>query len=401
MALWLAAAGCEVVAAPQEKGDEGAEQVAATTLPAPVAPRSPSEDQGKEPPNPEAETIDAASGPADGGQARTWASGVKPLAAARPPGHTLHERAVMPDRAYANSSLISVRRLVYRVHYLVPKSFRETRTLVRPPAGELTVDVSNDRLRARFFGSTWPVQEGTEIRLRRDTLGVYAFDGNGGRQLSPGQLAMWFEGRGTPGVRATVRVRRETGRIAPGPGELVCALLAEWTGQPRDSVMRRCVSGGLPPWFAFGPWRAELTAVVPLELPASQMRGDELSPPDLKDPNAVRAVLASNELALIRPLRPLSADLSAPHTLPEGSAEPGDGGSATRPILRLVNEADARALVFAAGIPLAWIDAHSEGDVVGLQPGRHMVGALRAFGTLAITRRPVEVPGTLALGARR
>lgn len=397
MALWLAASGCNVVADPR---NEGAEQAAATSLPAPVAPRSPPEGQAKDAPTPEAETIDAAGDRTDGGQTRTWASDVKPLPAPRRSGRALNERAVMPDRAYANRSLITVRRLVYRVHYLVPKSFRETRTLVRPPAGELTVDVSNDRLRARFFGPTWPVPEGAEIRLRRDTLGVYAFDSNGGRQLSPGQLAMWFEGRGTPGVRATARVRRETGRVAPGPGELVCALLAEWTGQPRDSVMRRCVSGGLPPWFAFGPWRAELTAVVPLELPASQMRGDELSPPDLKESNAVRSVLAGNELALIRPLRPASAEFSARHPLSQALGEPADDEATRQPILHLVNETDARALVFAAGIPLVWIDAHSEGDVVGLQQGRHTVGALRAFGTLAITRRPVEVPGTLTLRAR-
>ncbi len=316
----------------------------------------------------------------------TWATAVKP--ASPPTAVTVkpHERAVIPDRAYSGSSRIAVRRLVYRVHFLVPKTFREHRTLVRPPAGELTLDVSNDRLRARFAGPAWPVQEGTEVRLRRDTLGVYVFDGGGGRQLSPGQLALWFEGRGKPGLQSTVRVRRETGRVAPGPGELVCALLAEWTGQPRDAVMRRCSHGALPPWFAFGPWRAELTAVVPMELPASQMRGDELDPPTLPAPSTTRAVLAATEVGQIQPLR-VTAD-SPPLRATSAPSHTG---------LRVINQSDSRALVCAAGIPVAWVDAHHEGVIEGLQVGRHMVGALRPFGGLAGTRRPVEIPGLMTL----
>jgi len=297
----------------------------------------------------------------------------------------IHERAVMPDRAYSGSSLIAVRRLVYRVHFLVPKTFREHRTLVRPPAGELTIDVSNDRLRARFSGPAWPVHEGSQVRLRRDTLGVYVFDGSGGRQLSPGQLALWFEGRGTPGVHASVRVRRETGRIAPGPGELVCALLAEWTNQPRDAVMRRCSNGALPPWFAFGPWRAELTAVVPMEVPASLMRGDELDPPALPPAPNLRPVLAGSEVSAIRPLAATDADL---HDIASAIGTTS---------LRVVNQTDSRALMCAAGIPIAWIDGNSEGVVTDLKAGRHMIGALRPFGGLGLTRRPLAVPGEVTL----
>jgi hypothetical protein len=318
--------------------------------------------------------------------APSWASAVKALPDDEVHGPVQHERAVIPDRAYSGGSRISVRRLVYRVYFVVPKTFRENRTLVKPPAGELTVDVSNDRLRARFSGPAWPVQDGTQVRLRRDTLGVYVFDGNGGRQLSPGQLALWFEGRGTPGVQVNVRVRRETSRATPGPGELVCALLAEWTGQPREAVMRRCSHGALPPGFAFGPWRAELTAIVPMELPASQMRGDELDPPTLPTPETTRMVLASGEVHQIEIVRFAS---DPPVTTP---LDPEASGS-----LRVVNESDSRALVCAAGIPLAWVDPHQEGRIEGLRPGRHMIGALRAFGALAGTRRPVEIPGTVTL----
>lgn len=318
-----------------------------------------------------------------------WANAVHSRAETSRSTRLPHERAVMPDRAYSGSSLIAVRRLVYRVHFLVPKTFREHRTLVRPPAGELTVDVSNDRLRARFSGPAWPVHEGAQVRLRRDALGVYVFDGSGGRQLSPGQLALWFEGRGTPGVQANIRVRRETGRIAPGPGELVCALLAEWAGQPRDAVMRRCSNGALPPWFAFGPWRAELTAVVPMEMPASEMRGDELDPPTLLSAPSTRPVLASTELAEIHPM---------PSTKDDVRADPPLRGPAS---LRVINQAESRALVCAAGIPVAWIDGHSEGVVTGFAPGRHMIGALRPFGGLALTRRPVDIPGDVTLRGPR
>lgn len=335
---------------------------------------------------PTAETTDDSS-PTE--PAIAWASDVHTLnESERAPKGPSHERAVIPDRAYASNTLIAVRRLVYRVHFLVPKSFREHRTLVRPPAGELTLDVSNDRLRAHFTGPAWPLREGTQVRLRRDTLGVYVFDGSGGRQLSPGQLALWFEGRGSPrATHASVRVRRETGKVAPGPGELVCALLAEWTGQARDNVMRRCIHGALPPGFAFGPWRAELTAVVPMELPASQMRADELDPPTLPRPTNIRPVLASHEMAQIQPLR----------------AQPGDVPSDTPPgedtTLTITNHNDARALVCAAGVPVAWIDGNTEGVIHGLATGRHMIGALRAFGGLSLTRRAVQVPGELTLRA--
>jgi hypothetical protein len=92
-------------------------------------------------------------------------------------------------------------------------------------------------------------------------------------------------------------------------------------------------------------------------------------------------------------IRPLPA--TTPEQANDASTNEGPAG------LRIVNEAESRALVCAAGIPVAWIDAHTEGVVTGFAPGRHMIGALRPFGGLGLTRRPIEIPGHVTLRAAR
>ena len=187
--------------------------------------------------------------------------------------------AVIGDRSEASDELVTARRLVYRVGFVVPPGFRGRRSPVNPSAAELEVDLSRDRLRARFVGPGWPVEHGSEVRLRADVPGVYLFDGDGGRSLGPGELASWFEGRAS-GSRSRVRVRRESAKRTAGPSEPICLLLAEWTAQAREDIARRCSGGSIPPGFAFGPWRGELTAMVPLQLPRSALRADHVDGPD-------------------------------------------------------------------------------------------------------------------------
>ena len=104
----------------------------------------------------------------------------------------VHE-AFVADGDYDAPTPEAARRVVYRVTLWVPRSLGVADDDVPSPTAELFVDVSQDRLRARFAGS-WPVPAGSEVRLRRDEPGVYVFDGEGGRSLGPGQLAQWFEG---------------------------------------------------------------------------------------------------------------------------------------------------------------------------------------------------------------
>src|SRR5262249_39123587 len=149
-----------------------------------------------------------------------------------------------------------------------------------PSPGELHIDVSEDRLRARFTGAAWPIDDGSEVRLRADTPGVYLFDGSGGRPLGPGHLGSWFMGdEGAQFSRVPITLRLDPGPIAEGPSELIGALLAEWTGQPRGELERQCGGGMVPQGFRFGAWIADLTAIVPMTLPRSVLRADAANPP--------------------------------------------------------------------------------------------------------------------------
>jgi hypothetical protein len=291
----------------------------------------------------------------------------------------------MSDASEDSSAPIPVTRLVYRVNFVVPPAFRERHMPLTPPAGELHVDVSIDRLRARFVGPGWPVQEGARVRLRSDVPGVYLFDGAGGRPLAPGRLAAWFEGRPTGRVRSRVRVRREFGRrkqAKVAESEPLCSLLAEWTNQPREDVERRCAGGALPPGFRFGPWSAELTAIVPMRLPRYAMRADHVDAPEPIAPVHGHAMLDRLGLAGIEPV-------AAP---PEGT-QPGP--------LRLVNRTDTRAVVVAQGAPVAWVDAGARFDLEGLSPGTYRIGALRPLGVLRMAPRRIQVPGEFIIGGGR
>lgn len=291
-------------------------------------------------------------------------------------------RAPDVDAAYDSDDMEPVRRLIYRVSFLVPPAFRQRQRLLGAHRGELQLDVGKHRLRARFLGPGWPVAEGSEVRLRDEVDGVYAFDGAGGRFLAPGRMASWFEGHTDGRSRSRIRVRRDYKPIPnPGPGQLVCSLLAEWTGQRRDLLAGRCRGNLLPPGFRFGPWSADLTAVVPMELPRRQLRADELEPP--RRPPAGEGRFLITKAARER----LSGAV--------------DAGVAAGPssVLTVHNRTPARVVLMIEGVPAAIVDARSSVPLQGLSPGTYRIGVMRPFGVFVRAAMPVEVPGEIVLGA--
>ena len=329
--------------------------------------------------------------PAEGG----WAHKVGPLVSASQAADAAQrkiEPATLLDPDYASSELIGVRRVVYRLTIHVPAQLRPAKPQVSAPAGELLLDVGDQRLRARFVGPSWPVDEGSEVRLRGDVPGVYLFDADGGRPLSPGQLSTWFEGY-SPGMRTRSELlihKDYNPGPSEGPGDLLCAFLAEWTGNPRDEVLRRC-TGFLPPGFRFGVWNAELTAIVQTSVPRYELRGDAADPPRLwprrPDPQLIETAAVSR----IKPL-PLRPRAEPPARTPEPPA--AQSGSERQPLI-LDNRTPARLVAVVQGVPLGWVNAYTRVRFYGLAEGLYEVGALRTATGAIQASGLVGVPGEL------
>jgi hypothetical protein len=303
-------------------------------------------------------------------------------APARSPASAEIHAAVMSDDGEDTEEPVLAGRLVYRVNFALPASFRDKRAAVVAPAGELHVDLSRSRLRARFVGPGWPVPEGSELRLRADLPGLYLFDADGGRSLGAGQLASWFEGQtGARPAATRAAVRRDWGPRAEGPlaGDMMCALLAEWSNQPRESLAYRCEPDALPPGFRVGPWSAELTAVVPLQLPRHSLRADDKEPP--------------RTLPVRRPTSALLEPTPLAQLVPSHASEGPAGAS-----LVVENRSSSRVLIIAQGVPAGWIDAGSTLPIVGFAPGWYRIGAVRPLGILRMPPKLIRVPGQLTIG---
>lgn len=302
-------------------------------------------------------------------------------------------REVLPaaavDGAYDSDEEIESRRFVYRVHLDVPSVLGEPGGEVETAAAELFVDVSAERVRARFEGPGWPALG--EARLRGDSPGGYVFDAEGGRPLLPGELAAWFEG-GPPRAGPILMVRRDPalrGATDPGPGMLLCALLAEWSGESRDGVMRRCATGA-PLSFRVGFWRGERMADVTVQAPRRELRADHEAGPEPTPYVSSGTFLEATALAR---LSPHTADVPAP----------ADDGLGPRPTegLEVVNQSDARILVIADGVAIGWVDAGATGAFHGLVPGVHDIAAMRPLGAVVMRPREVVLPGRTILRAPR
>lgn len=289
--------------------------------------------------------------------------------------------APLEDEAWAGNEPVEARRLVYRVHLYVPPVLGEAPPTIPDAAAELFVDASEERLRARFVGPGWPVEAGSQVRLRRGEPGVYVFDARGGRSLPPGELAEWFQGGPAGRDPALVRVRRPPPQENPGTGDIVCALLAEWSGQERETLMRRC-GDGPPAMFRLGPWWAERTADVPVELPRAALRADHLGPPRRIAETESRAFMEPALLGRLEPERARGED-----------EEPSD--DAPPEGIRVRNDSSTRIVVTAHGLPIGWVDPDAEGHFVGLVRGKHVIAAMRPLGQLAYRPRGVHVPASI------
>jgi hypothetical protein len=289
------------------------------------------------------------------------------------------------DRDYRGDELVEVMRLVYRVTFRVPPMLGDVPDTMARPTTELHLDVSADRLRARFAGPGWPVVPGSEVRLRRDLGGVYIFDGEGGRPAGPGMLAQWFQGgpltrRQTPAVG----IRRAPSAEQNAPGDLICALIAEWSGRPRTDLERRCGEGGAPLAFRIGAWRAERTAEVPVELERRALRADHHDAPPALPAATSRAFMEESVLARI----------------PRGRRWRRRGGEEHPPAdatLHVDNQGATRVVVTVGGVPVGWVDRGATGRFEGFIPGQHVVAAMRPLGHLALHPRARSFPAEVRI----
>jgi hypothetical protein len=346
---------------------------------------------GREEPEPKVRLASERLGADADEKAPSWATEAgKSLAKGMQLGAAGHvQPATAADRTYESNEPVPIRRVVYRFGIDVPAGLREAHPPLLATSGELHLDVAEDRLRARFLGPAWPIDEGTELRLRSDMPGVYLFDGAGGRPLPRNHLASWFLGdEGAQFRRTPLIIRRDSGPTAEGPAELVCALLAEWTGAPREETMRQCSGGALPLGFRFGIWAADLTAIVPMSVPRSQLRADAVGLPRAFNAARVRPLRDAREIAKLAPLSARKYPELAPF-------EAGPPGSAT---LRVVNHGSTRALVVVSGVPIGWLQPEAAGEFSGFNPGYYRVAWLRPYAQSAPLPAPFLIPGELSFG---
>ncbi len=312
-------------------------------------------------------------------------AGETPVVAPRPEPEPPPRRRVAPafrrDRDYAQAVPVLARRLVYRVVLGVPKSLGTGHDDIARQAAELAIDVSADRLRARFETGAWPVPLGSELRLRVDAQGSYVFDGEGGRPLGPGQLANWFEG-GPLRITPRVVVRMPDEELQDGPGRLVCRLIAEWAGAKPDPIVRRCGRGGAPRFFRIGLWRAERTADVLVEVPARALRADHLDPPPPAAAAEAGEFLSAASFGRLRRVR-------------GDRAEPAEDPP-TRGLL-VSNAGRTRLIVTSRGTQIGWLAPGARHHFREVPAGVHRIGGMRPFGLQAARSRPVAVPGRVSL----
>jgi hypothetical protein len=308
--------------------------------------------------------------------------------------------ATATDRQFDSDEPVTVRRLVYRATIELPPGVRASHAPVLPSPSELHLDVAVDRLRGRFVGPSWPVEEGTEIRMRADVPGVYVFDGRGGRPIGPGHLASWFNGdEGEQFPRQPVRMRAQAGPSAEGPSELVCALIAEWSAQPRQAFESWCANGTLIQKFGFGVWNFDLTAIVPMTMPRSLLRADAVNLPKRLMNARPRALLDPRDIArlqpiVVKPAAPNSANTNstAPVLAPIDAGPPGSG------VLRAENRGLTRMLLVVQGVPLAWLQPRAALEFSGFTPGYYRVSGVRPYAQNAATPNPMVIPGELSVG---
>jgi hypothetical protein len=165
---------------------------------------------------------------------------------------------------------------------------------------------------------------------------------------------------------------------------LLCRLLAEWSNQPPEPLARRCGKGGSLPNFRIGPWSAERTADVAVELPRRALRADEKAPPGPIAARSSATFLAPRHLSRLEPR------YRKPHYAPPDGA-PDEG-------LVVINDGRSRVIVVVGGVPIGWVDRGARVTFAGLKErGIYRLGAMRPLGLPALTARSITLPATLSL----
>ncbi|MCS6858558.1 MAG: hypothetical protein NZM37_12650 [Sandaracinaceae bacterium] len=280
------------------------------------------------------------------------------------------------DSAYEGEGIIPARRYVYRVRLILPASLGEAKELV-PLSTELVIDASADRARIRLDGPGWPLETPCEIRLRADLPGLQLKSPSGKSFFPPRSFAEWFDGakpKGSP----PLSIRRDPNAPHQSQGDLICAFLAEWAGEDRDAVARRC-GGKVPFAFRLGPWRGECTAELPLFLPKQELRADFA--PSFTPPPSPPGMTFLEPSALAR----------IGHSNPSNSMELQNATD----VLIVQNESDSKVILVVEGTPVAWVAAHSRLTLKGIPQGWYRVGLLRPLGDAMGFPRPVHIPSRL------
>lgn len=295
------------------------------------------------------------------------------------------EPAFRPDDA--GNVMVRARRLVYRFTVRLPWGLGQARSDIATPTGELRVDVAGKRLRAQFVGTGFPVDEGSEVRMRVDLPGTYVFDGRGGRPVGTGQLAAWFQsGPGARGVEMTVRDSAPDETVVV---DLVCRLFGEWAGASIASVRRTCGADGLPTRMTFGPYRVERTAEAVIELPERSMRADDRDPPE------GLTHVVSTRLHAAETLARLSPSVDDP---PERRPRAGEPPVVVTNGVRIENRTGARVLIAIDGVALGWVDPGAPPIVYeGMPPGGYVIGAMMPLGGSASYGRAYRLPTRVIL----
>lgn len=137
--------------------------------------------------------------------------------------------------------------------------------------------------------------------------------------------------------------------------------------------------------FRMGPWWAERTADVPVDLPRSALRADHHDPPGPVADRGSRAFVEPALLARLEPSRRRRQNAADPDEEP-----PTEG-------IRVRNESRSRIVVTASGVPLGWVESGATGTFGGLREGQHVIAAMRPLGHLAWRPHGVTLPATITV----
>jgi hypothetical protein len=161
-------------------------------------------------------------------------------------------------------------------------------------------------------------------------------------------------------------------------------LLAEWSNQPPDKLSRHCGDGGSVSRFRIGPWIAERTADVPVELKRNELRADHRDPPAPIATTAFKRVLGAGVIGRLEPR----------YQRPEGAAK-RDGGPSQG--LHVDNRGRSRVLITVGGAALGWIGQGESGHFPSLNRGLYQLGAMRPFGRPAWSSKSRYLPARVVV----